>query len=441
MGLGADLADDFPPLDSGFAGHGSDARVSAHAAEMEEWRRHRNLPSFVSGSRRCQDGDVPSRQKPRHRKSDTCRIQKLEEIIASSKGKYRQGETPDADLALEAYKSELESFKASISDRCMCKKHPSSPKDQGTRDREFALNPDANRETQSDGTAENEPLDEELLGKLESLYVHSPDDDLIDKPESSSWAASRLEPNSPKSTTVCISCGEVFKFYDVARCPCSHEYCRACLTHLFTACMSDESLYPPRCCSQVILSIGTGFSSLQTSSASSLPRKRNDPNRTYCHEPTCSAFISAQSIEGDVGCCSQCKKHTCVICKERSHEGDCPQDHATQELLRVAAENGWQRCNSCHRIVELELERLLAKAAAIVDRRVVAHPPNVQRITHLLERERQNLVENHGCGHLTWRSRQGMYRCEECRDRLPIFIYECTCCHVLACRRCRYNRL
>lgn len=126
-------------------------------------------------------------------------IQDLEEIIASSKGKYREGETPDADLALDAYKSELESFKASISDRCMCKSiaqavisdgelvyRQQQAEDQETRDREFALNLDSNRETPSDGTAESEPLDEELLGKLEALYVRSPDDDLIDQSESSS---------------------------------------------------------------------------------------------------------------------------------------------------------------------------------------------------------------------------------------------------------------
>ncbi|KAH7157305.1 hypothetical protein B0J13DRAFT_649772 [Dactylonectria estremocensis] len=118
-------------------------------------------------------------------------IQDLEEIIASSKGKYREGETPDADLALVASKSELEFFKSSISDRWMCKSITQAVISDGelvcrqqgeenleTRDREFALNLDTNRETPSDGTADSEPRDEGLLGKLEALHVHFPDDDL-----------------------------------------------------------------------------------------------------------------------------------------------------------------------------------------------------------------------------------------------------------------------
>lgn len=42
-------------------------------------------------------------------------------------------------------------------------------------------------------------------------------------------------------------------------------------------------------------------------------------------------------------------------CKARAHTGDCLNDPATRKLIAVAQENGWQRCYSCWRMVELEI--------------------------------------------------------------------------------------
>lgn len=69
-----------------------------------------------------------------------------------------------------------------------------------------------------------------------------------------------------------------------------------------------------------------------------------------------------------------------------------------------------------------------------------ANLPAAQR-RNLVERERRNLVENHVCDHRQWKGRGGVHECEECNDTLPLFIYECRQCRILACRRCRFNRL
>lgn len=296
-------------------------------------------------------------------------IQDLEDLANSSKGKHRKGEQPDSDLALDTYKSELKSFESFISDRRMCKSvakaviadgrlvyRQQQAEDQATRDRKFALDLYSTQEPSSSGVADGQSLDEELLRMLEARYVYSPDDDLVNQPESSSWAASRLRPKLPKKMATCISCEENFQLSDVARCPCSHEYCRACLATLFTVSMSDESLYPPRCCRQVIpLDPNRHF--LPPSLVGQFLAKKIellDPNRTYCHQPKCSIYIPVQFVQGEVGCCPRCYRRTCVICKGASHEGDCPQDQGAQELLHIAAENGWQRCYSCRRVVELD---------------------------------------------------------------------------------------
>lgn len=39
------------------------------------------------------------------------------------------------------------------------------------------------------------------------------------------------------------------------------------------------------------------------------------------------------------------------------------------------------------------------------------------------------------------KGRGGVHECEECNNTLPLFIYECRQCRILACRRCRFNRL
>lgn len=59
-------------------------------------------------------------------------------------------------------------------------------------------------------------------------------------------------------------------------------------------------------------------------------------------------------IEDEVAACFECKCTTCTICKSRSHTGDCPNDTATQQLLAIAHTNGWKRCRSCKRMIELD---------------------------------------------------------------------------------------
>ncbi|KAL6306048.1 hypothetical protein BKA93DRAFT_730067 [Sparassis latifolia] len=51
------------------------------------------------------------------------------------------------------------------------------------------------------------------------------------------------------------------------------------------------------------------------------------------------------------------------------------------------------------------------------------------------------LRDDHDCNHAHWQYRRGGGHCESCHDRLPIYLLRCTGCEMLACRRCRQNRL
>ncbi|KAI6606176.1 hypothetical protein MCOR12_001285 [Pyricularia oryzae] len=102
-------------------------------------------------------------------------------------------------------------------------------------------------------------LDDELVDKLKLLYVtdreepvedNQDQDHKLPKAESSLWGVRRVVKRRPRRN--CTGCGDEFDFINVARCPCSHEYCRGCLNSLFQASTLDESLYPPRCCQQRI---------------------------------------------------------------------------------------------------------------------------------------------------------------------------------------------
>uniref|UniRef100_A0A8H7K851 RING-type domain-containing protein n=1 Tax=Bionectria ochroleuca TaxID=29856 RepID=A0A8H7K851_BIOOC len=252
----------------------------------------------------------------------------------------------------------------------------------------------------------------------------------------------------------------------------------------------------------------------------------------YCHIKTCSAFIPPSSIQGDKAVCNRCNCSTCTRCKGLHHAGACPADPATQEFLRIAKDNGWQSCQSCHRMVELSTgchhitcvckhhfcyacgvkwkscecpqwdeQRLLGRANVIVNRDAgAAHhplleydlegadlgddtwmdnlppppspsppspsppspspppppptpPPLEENETDQLPnqvsasragrvlKERANLIQNHECRHEFWNYRRGEHECEVCGDALLDFTAECIQCKIMACRRCRFNRL
>ncbi|TDZ20541.1 hypothetical protein Cob_v006699 [Colletotrichum orbiculare MAFF 240422] len=354
-------------------------------------------------------------------------LEDLESIKQSSKGKTRQGEFSDADIAVEAYKSELKTRILLASDRCMCKSIAkanqldgrlvsilASQEKQAARDREAALRLSRGGKIEQDphtDATQGKPsaeVDEELLSKLKSLYVSTDDyddDDILDQAESSTWAASRGQTADATSA--------------VKR---EKRMCNSCLSnYIVTDLLLSSKL----------------IGEFQAKAV-----EFSTPNRTYCHKPTCSTFIPKEFIKDDIAFCQRCGYRTCVMCKGAEHKNqDCAQDTLTQSLLQVAAANGWQRCLSCRRIVELDHgcyhitcrcgtqfcylcgrqwktcacaqwseERLLARANAIVDRDANALFMNPEGRARRVEREAHNLVMNHQCTHDTWKSRGGSHR-------------------------------
>ncbi|GJN87212.1 hypothetical protein Rhopal_000157-T1 [Rhodotorula paludigena] len=150
----------------------------------------------------------------------------------------------------------------------------------------------------------------------------------------------------PRQATVRVSCKE------------KHSYCFRCLTALFIAATKDESLFPPSCDGTVI-PLDLARPHLTSQELKLYKRKSLEftcPNRLYCSNARCSAFLGpSQPLKSAIRC-GECKSWTCVACKAPWHGqfglcGASPDDEAAAALQRDFA---YKRCPSCHRVVELE---------------------------------------------------------------------------------------
>ncbi|KAL4787730.1 hypothetical protein BJX76DRAFT_353991 [Aspergillus varians] len=299
-----------------------------------------------------------------------------ESYFETRKGKSR--DPTDEELAFQLLNEELGSVSQFLGDKRMAMSMAAAVQVDGqaiadtemeeraaTRDRNVARDwtEDGRRSAPDDPQAQPDStfLDDETLDKLMILHMlgvssyHGVEDMESGRAESSAWAAQRRG-QSPAAMHSCVACNEATEFVNVARAPCRHEYCRSCLNDLFETSMTDESLFPPRCCRQPIaINIARIF--LKPGLAKEYEKKKiefDTPNRTYCYAPECSAFIHPSLINDTVATCPKCAFTTCTQCKGRAHIGDCPNDSAMQQLLDTAVQNGWQRCYSCWRMVELD---------------------------------------------------------------------------------------
>jgi hypothetical protein len=153
----------------------------------------------------------------------------------------------------------------------------------------------------------------------------------------------------------CMPCATEVSGNEAIELPCHHAYCRGCLTRHVRNAMIREVHFPPRCCTQVISeNIIDGF--LSEEMVSSYREKQLEysipaAQRVYCHRPTCSAIIPPVRGAAAVTC-RKCGSSTCVACKNGHHDGRCPEDESTAQLLGVARRRGWMRCSRCRNMIE-----------------------------------------------------------------------------------------
>jgi hypothetical protein len=314
----------------------------------------------------------------------------LAELEERSSGKQREGVVSDAQIAARVFAEDVKSLKTILEDQRMSRsiaravQHDAQAISQFVREEEVASQ-DRNiahgvsgsrsgtrhESTNADdqgGLADgdlarlaaiyvSEDMGEEMMKKLAAGNEggDNGDEDEV-QAEGSAWASSRKTQNRSQLSYRCESCHEQQRFFDVVKAPCDHHYCRECIRTLFTATLTDESLFPPRCCRQAIPVESVAFF-LDRELRENFEEKRVEyttDDRTYCSRPTCSTFIKPAHIAGSVATCPDCHTETCTMCKGASHQGtECPNDTAMQAFNDLAQQEGWRRCNTCGRMVEL----------------------------------------------------------------------------------------
>jgi hypothetical protein len=136
----------------------------------------------------------------------------------------------------------------------------------------------------------------------------------------------------------------------------------ACSLHrlsraLLLALVGGRNFYPPRCCRQVMpwSDVQVLVSHELASDFEGTREELETQDRTYCSDPTCSAFIGLDHVALDTltAACPACGKLTYTTCKSASHAGDCSSDPSVQATLALAETEEWQRCQECGRMIEL----------------------------------------------------------------------------------------
>ena len=312
----------------------------------------------------------------------------LEDLKDSRPGKQREGITNDSEVAADLLEESLEDVRSQLADRRMTKSMAEAVQAEGAIVTRNVLEEESAGDDHalahrlngssvvSDLGRESQPVDDTVLSILAGRFVSEdlgeqfalnlPDNSSLQgssedegRAEGSTRVATRgKEPGDKRLNRRCEACHEVKKYFDVIAGPCRHEYCRDCLRDLFSAALTDESLFPPRCCRQAIPvdSVSVFLTKELKDQFEAKKVEFSTPNRTYCCLLACSAFVGADAIDNDVATCSVCYTQTCTICKSQAHLGaECPEDTALQAVIDLANENNWQRCYSCGRRVELEI--------------------------------------------------------------------------------------
>ena len=324
-------------------------------------------------------------------------LEDLEELKTQAKGKGREDDPPsDAEMALRVQHDAFNEAETLRKDHLMAQSigqaiREDSASIQALRDEESIAGADYIMANQMSGNAElrvpendSSAISDEDFARLSTyneakkqqvsatnfmreahLDINREEDDNditsvasshLNEPESLASAATRKDRVREIHCRPCVSCEDLKEVIEV---PCRDAYCGDCLRELFTSATSDETLFPPRCCRQEI-PLSLVADSLGPNLVTTFQEKAiefNTLDRTYCHNPQCATFIVPDRIEGTTGYCGTpgCGLSTCTLCKKGTHEGDCSDDNEFEETIKLGEEAGWQRCERCRMLIELDL--------------------------------------------------------------------------------------
>lgn len=157
----------------------------------------------------------------------------------------------------------------------------------------------------------------------------------------------------------CICCRDNFSEENVWEAHCGCPYCTKCLEGVVSARLEDKGFRFPICCGQ-LLPWSEVSDKINDELATAFEEKMEEFKNTipvYCSDRVCpgsSALIKAQHIStvNHTATCPICQRAVCTKCKKDSHPGDCTPDAELKEVLELAEQEEWQRCQRCGEMIE-----------------------------------------------------------------------------------------
>ncbi|KAI0997992.1 hypothetical protein K3495_g10199 [Podosphaera aphanis] len=313
----------------------------------------------------------------------TLQLQEIETHDIFQKGKWCQDRPPDYVIALRGFQKELEnaiqqikdmkrahSLAKAIDDDAEILQQLDNKELMASRDRRIALTSQDGDLQKIDNTGTTESNISSSLNFVDGPDLKGPEDSVVPN-ISDSLALNSAGPSIPyiqrqqnaldeiqNGILQCIVCLNNVYPHKAERLECNnrHVHCKTCLKQMFLLSITDESLFPPKCCGNPIpISLVEDLLTLDESKRFYEAKEEYSTlNRVYCFWPSCGRFISLKFVVNDRAHCSDCKHETCIHCKKEAHAGECPADKALQNFISYAEKRRWRRCFQCKAMVERE---------------------------------------------------------------------------------------
>ncbi|OBS19731.1 hypothetical protein FPOA_11455 [Fusarium poae] len=157
------------------------------------------------------------------------------------------------------------------------------------------------------------------------------------------------EPEPESNGQDCIICTERAH----VRAPCGCNYCLSCYREALRIGFRSQDDFPPRCCQpfdEEAVALARSPALVHLFRQMDEERQVSIPDRIYCHDGNCAAFIPPDRK----GHCLICHDRTCLDCGARRHSGQpCAEEGVVEDVWATMDATRTVNCPRCGRMIQL----------------------------------------------------------------------------------------